>query len=193
MVTTDQAKWDREHAIKRGEGAPPSFLRQVFHLESWRIAPGRALDIATGRGRNAIFLAERGFAVEGVDISEVALQEARRRAAEKGLAVTFRQADLDHIELPEARYDLIVNINFLLRSLVPAIKKALKVGGRVVFETYLIDQQTIGHPKNPAYLLGHGELLELFSDFRVFYYREGRFTEAGKEAFRAGLYGEKVQ
>lgn len=131
--------------------------------------------------------------MEGVDISEVALQEARRRAAEKGLAVTFRQADLDHIELPEARYDLIVNINFLLRSLVPAIKKALKVGGRVVFETYLIDQQTIGHPKNPAYLLGHGELLELFSDFRVFYYREGRFTEAGKEAFRAGLYGEKVQ
>ena len=156
------------------------------------MAPGRALDIATGRGRNAIFLAERGFAVEGVDISEVALQEAQRRAVQKGLAVTFRQADLDHIELPEAQYDLIVNINFLLRSLVAPIKKALKVGGRVVFETYLIDQQTIGHPKNPAYLLRHHELLDLFSDFRVFYYREGKFTEAGKDAYRAGLYGQKI-
>lgn len=157
------------------------------------MAPGRALDIATGRGRNAIFLAGKGFAVEAIDISEVALQEAQRRAAEKRLPVTFRQADLDHVELPEAQYDLIVNINFLLRSLVPQIKMALKVGGRVIFETYLIEQQTIGHPKNPAYLLRHRELLEIFSDFRVFYYREGKFTEAGKDAYRAGIYGEKVQ
>lgn len=157
------------------------------------MASGRALDIATGRGRNAIFLAQKGFAVEAIDVSEVALQEARRQAAEKGLAVTFRQADLDHIELAEGQYDLIVNINFLLRSLVPQIKKALKVGGRVIFETYLIEQQTIGHPKNPAYLLRHHELLELFSDFRIFYYREGKFSEGGKEAYRAGLYGEKIQ
>ena len=192
MATSDQAKWDREHAIKQGEGAPASFLRQVFHFESWRMASGRALDIATGRGRNAIFLAEKGFAVEAIDISPVALEEAQRRAAQRGLAVTFSQVDLDHIELPEAQYDLIVNINFLLRSLVPQIRKALKVGGRVVFETYLIEQQTIGHPKNPAYLLRHHELLEHFSDFRVFYYREGKFSEGGKEAYRAGLYGEKV-
>ena len=156
------------------------------------MASGRALDIATGRGRNAIFLAEKGFAVEAIDISPVALEEAQRRAAQRGLAVTFSQVDLDHIELPEAQYDLIVNINFLLRSLVPQIRNALKVGGRVVFETYLIEQQTIGHPKNPAYLLRHQELLEHFSDFRVFYYREGKFSEGGKEAYRAGLYGEKV-
>ncbi|MBI2358834.1 MAG: class I SAM-dependent methyltransferase [Deltaproteobacteria bacterium] len=134
-----------------------------------------------------------GTQVEAIDISEDALAEAGRRAAEKNVRIAFRQADLDNIELPEAVYDLVININFLQRSLVPKIKKALKIGGRVIFETYLIDQQTIGHPKNPAYLLGHGELLGLFSDFRVFCYREGKFTEAGKDAFRAGLYGQKVK
>lgn len=193
MPAEDPLTSDRQHPLKGEQRAPASFLRQIFELQSWSMPPGHALDMATGRGRNAIFLAERGFTVEAIDISEVALAEAERRATEKNVRIIFRQADLDHIELPEAVYDLVVNINFLQRSLVPKMKKALKVGGRVVFETYLIDQQTIGHPKNPAYLLGHGELLGLFCDFRVFYYREGKFTEAGKDAFRAGLFGQKVK
>jgi hypothetical protein len=53
----------------------------------------------------------------------------------------------------------------------------------------LIDQQIIGHPKNPDYLLYHNELLEFFRDFRVLYYREGQFPQSG--AFRAGLLAQK--
>lgn len=192
MTTQDRQRWDRQHVVEHEPLEAASFLRQVFDMGSWRMPPGHALDIATGRGRNAIFLAQRGFTVEAIDISAVALAEAQRRAAEKNVRVAFRQADLDHIEFPVAFYDLVVNINFLQRSLVPKLKKALKIGGRVVFETYLIDQQTIGQPKNPAYLLQHGELLGLFSKFRVFYYREGKIADAGKDAYRAGLFGEKI-
>jgi len=118
---------------------------------------------------------------------------SNRKFQEKKLAIDFRQADLDSVELPEAAYDLILNFNFLQRSLIPKMKKALKLGGHIVFETYLIDQRVLGHPSNPVYLLGHNELLELFRDFRVLYYREGKFAEGGKEAYRAGLFAQKVR
>jgi len=87
---------------------------------------------------------------------------------------------------------MVLNFNFLLRSLIPKIKKSLKLGGHVVFETFLIEQQDIGHPKNPAYLLGHNELLELFRDFRILYYREGKFVEGEDVSYRAALFGQKV-
>lgn len=186
-------KWDGLHAASQEEAAPSGFLKQLFELESRRIQPGKALDIAAGKGKNALFLAERGFNVEAVDISEVALQEARRRAEKRGLQLTLRQTDLDKAELPEASYDLILNINFLQRSLVPKTKKALKVGGHIIFDTYLIDQRAIGHPRNPDYLLGHNELLELFRDFRVLYYREGKCVDGAVESYRAGLLGQRVQ
>ena len=193
MATEDQKSWDKKHAGEHAAEGPSPFLQQIFQSHAWRIQPGRALDIATGKGRNALFLAEKGFSVEAVDISDVALQEGRRAAQEKGLSVTFRQADLDSAELPEAAYDLILNFDFLQRSLIPKMKKALKLGGHVVFETYLIDQRVLGHPRNPAYMLGHNELLELFRDFRVLYYREGKFAEDGREAYRAGFFGQKVK
>ncbi len=189
MSTDDQKRWDEKHGLE----TPASFLREILDLPSWRIQPGKALDIAAGKGRNAIFLAQKGFDVEAVDISEVALEEGRTRAGKLGVSVNFRQADLERIELPESNYDIIVNINYLQRSLVPQIKKSLKLGGHVVFDTYLIDQQILGHPRNPAYLLGHNELLELFRDFRVLYYREGKFAEEGKESYRASLFAQKTR
>ncbi|MBI3063320.1 MAG: methyltransferase type 12, partial [Deltaproteobacteria bacterium] len=94
--------------------------------------------------------------------------------------------------LPEATYDLVVDFNYLQRSLIPQIKAALKPGGHVIFETYLIGQEMIGHPKNPAYLLRHNELLELFRDFRVLCYREGKLSDHGEASFRAGLLAQKL-
>jgi tellurite methyltransferase len=192
MAIQDRERWDYQHAAGRSTQQPSGFLKGIFEAGAWQIEPGRALDIATGKGRNAIFLAEWGFEVVAIDISPVALSEARKRADEKGLSISGQQADLEKIELPENSYDLIVNFNYLQRTLVPQLKAALKVGGHVIFETYLIDQQTIGHPKNPDYLLRHNELLALFEGFRVLYYREGRFKDTGEDAFRAGLLAQKL-
>jgi SAM-dependent methyltransferase len=193
MAIENQKRWDEKHAGGHQGEEPSSFLEEIFRKESWHLSPGRALDVATGRGRNAFFLAGRAFQVDAIDFSEVALQEARRVATEKGLAINFIQADLERAELPEATYDLIVNFNFLERSLIPKMKSALKLGGHIIFETYLVDQRVFGHPRNPAYLLGHNELLELFRDFRTLYYREGKIVEGGKEAFRAGLFAQRVR
>jgi tellurite methyltransferase len=149
MALDDQARWDRQHAEIRATQEPSSFLMEIFQSDHWSIPRGQALDIATGKGQNAIFLAELGFEVLGIDISPVALEEARRCAEEKSLPVAWQQADLEQIELPPVRYDLVLNFNYLQRSLVPQIKKTLRPDGWVIFETYLIDQRPIGHPKNP--------------------------------------------
>jgi 2-polyprenyl-3-methyl-5-hydroxy-6-metoxy-1,4-benzoquinol methylase len=191
MATDDQVRWDRQHAAGHGSDHASGFLKEILLSDSWSIPRGWALDIATGKGRNAIFLAEQGFEVTAVDISPLALAEARKRAAEKALSILWQQADLEQIELPKTTYDLIVSFNYLQRSLIPQIKAALKPGGHAVFETYLIGQEVIGHPKNPAYLLGHNELLEQFRDFRVLCYREGKFSAGEETAFRAGILAEK--
>jgi SAM-dependent methyltransferase len=191
MTTGDQVRWDRQHAAGHGSDHASGFLKEILLSDSWPIPRGRALDIATGKGRNAIFLAEQGFDVVAIDVSPVALDEARQRAAGKSLSISWQQADLERIELPEATYDLVVDFNYLQRSLIPQIKAALKPGGHAIFETYLIGQEILGHPKNPAYLLRQNELLELFRDFRVLFYREGKFSAGEEPAFRAGILAEK--
>jgi 2-polyprenyl-3-methyl-5-hydroxy-6-metoxy-1,4-benzoquinol methylase len=166
-------------------------LREI--IESDRaIAPAKVLDIACGQGRNALFLAARGFQVTAIDISTVGLEEARAQAGKQRLAVVWQQADLADVRLDFAEYDLIVNINYLQRSLIPQLKSALKPGGHLIFDTFLIDQKNFGHPTNPDYLLKHNELLEHFRDFRVLLYREGKFSDGSQPSFRASLFAQKI-
>ncbi|RUM64684.1 MAG: tellurium resistance protein TehB [Sulfurimonas sp.] len=126
-----------------------------------------ALDIACGQGRHSVFLAELGFHVEAVDISEVALSHLKNVTN-----VTPVCADLDTYTLTQT-YDLIVNINYLDRTLVPQIKEALKPEGIIIFETF-VEAEGVGfhQPSNRAYVLHVNELLALFCDLEIIYYEE---------------------
>ena len=192
MAIDDQVRWDRQHGEDHGIQAPSRFLQEIIDSDHWTIAPGKALDVATGKGRNALFLAERGFQVAAIDISAVGLEEARKRAGKIHFQSLGSKPTWKICELAAAEYDLIVNFNYLQRSLIPQIKSALRPGGHVIFETYLIDQQAAGHPKNPDYLLDHNELLEYFRDFRVLLYREGKFADSAETSFRAGIFARKI-
>lgn len=192
MTTIERARWDRQHGETQGAQAPSGFLRKIIDSDHWKLPPGKALDIASGKGRNALFLASRGFQVTAFDISAVGLEQGRRQAEELSLSIAWQEADLENIELAPAQYDLIVNVNYLQRSLIPQIISALRPGGHVIFETYSIDQQEVGHPKNPDYLLGHNELLNHFRDFRILFYREGKFGDGAEPSFRAGLLAQKI-
>lgn len=193
MGADDQSRWDRQRAVSHGEQAPSQFLREILEGEHWSVAPGKALDLACGKGRNALFLASRGFQVTAIDISPVALAQAHKQAQRGSLSISWRQADLEHLQLPCAEYDLVVNINYLQRSLIGQIKQSLKPAAYLIFETYLIDQRAIGHPKNPDYLLAHNELLDHFREFRVFLYREGKFVDTGEPSYRAGIFAQKIR
>ncbi len=171
------------------EPRPPSeFILAVAD----RIPRGRVLEVAMGEGRNAIFFAERGDAVVGIDRSFPALQAARRAAAARGREIQTIQADLEEYPLPRCRFDAVVNVRYLQRSLVPSLKASLRPGGVVVFESFLVDQLQLGHPRNPDFTLQHNELLRLFADLRVLSYEEGRFELTKGPVYLARLLAQRV-
>ena len=165
---------------------PSQFLVENIGL----LLKGRALDLAMGTGQNTIYLAEMGFEVEGVDISPEAVREAMESAKRIGVTIKAQVANLEgdyHIE--KEAYDLIICFNYLQRSLIPQLKDGLRVGGMVVYETFIIDQARFGKPRNPDYLLKHNELIDMFRDFRCLRYREGIIQ--GLKAI-ASIVAEKV-
>ena len=190
-MKTDQKRWNDRFG-KKGFALgrePNPFLKKHTHL----LSKGIALDIASGEGRNAVFLAQHGFEVDAVDISEKGVRKAKKLAREKGVKMNTFLVDLDQYPIEKERYDLIANFYFLRRRLIPRIKKGLKKGGRVVFETYLLEHRTLGKggPKQAKYFLKPNELLRLFEDFRILFYREGIFREGGKRKAVASLIAEK--
>jgi SAM-dependent methyltransferase len=187
----DQKKWDERFKGKQfAFGKEPNpFLKK--HIRFLPI--GKALDIAAGEGRNAVFLAQHGFDVDAVDISGVGLKKAQKLAREIGVKINTAFADLNTYQIEKEKYDLIANFYFLRRSLIPKIKNGLKKGGRVIFETYILEQRNIGTegPKDPKYFLKPNELLRLFKNFRLLFYREGIFKEGGRRKAVASLIAQK--
>ena len=127
-----------------------------------------------GEGRNALFLAKNGFEVDGCDISEVAIKKAQELAKENNVRINAFVADLETYALPKDTYDVIACFYYLQRSLIPRMKEALKAGGVIIYETYTVEHGERGFegPKNKAYLLNPNELLNLFRDFKIIFYRE---------------------
>lgn len=174
---------------------PASILLEVLPL----LPPGRALDIACGAGRNAVFLASKGWDTIAVDSSSSALNLARSAAQAAGIPVfefsglpalltrnavsskgrvILIEAGLDTLPLPVAHFDLVVCTKFLQRSLFPSMEATLRPGGTLVYETYTRAQlQFSGGPRNPDFLLYMGELRDAFPNLTTMFYRE---LSAGK-------------
>jgi SAM-dependent methyltransferase len=97
--------WNRRYSETKllWTATPSRFLV----AETSDLPPGRALDLACGEGRNAVWLAERGWEVVGVDFADVGLATARRLAAERGVEIDFVHADLLAYEPEPLRYDLV--------------------------------------------------------------------------------------
>ena len=88
--------------------------------------------------------------------------------------------------------DAVVVVSFLDRRLFPAVAEWLRPGGVLLWDTFLLEQRTIGHPRNPDFLLQPGELIErVRRDFDVLAAREGRVEEGGGPAFRAGVVARR--
>jgi SAM-dependent methyltransferase len=142
-----------------------------------RLPRGRALDIACGAGRNALFLAEQGYEVDAMDISATALARGEASARERGLRVNWIESDLDFTDLPSAPYDVIVMCRYVNRELFPRVKEALAEGGHLVYEHHLVASRHVNGPSTNQYRLRPNELLHLFLDLRVLHYEEGLVCE----------------
>lgn len=180
----DQAKtekpretWDERYARgKYSAGAPHKLLISLVE----NLTPGRALDLACGAGRHAVFLAENGFQVTAVDNSAVGISIAKERAAEKAVEIDFRLADLEACEFTiEANaFDLICDFYYLQRELFDAMKKGVKTGGIIVAAIHIYGT---GEPKG-RFLLREGELKKYFEGFEILHYHETPLadTDAGE-------------
>lgn len=156
---SDRERWNRKYTA--GEG-PAHFEPKDFLVEHERLLPtsGQALDVACGFGGNALWLAERGFHIDAVDVSDVALDRARAEAERRGLAdrIRFIHADMDEWTVPPARYDVILVFFYLNRGLMPRLAAGLRPGG-LLFERNRNKRFLETRPDfDPDYLLEPGEL-----------------------------------
>jgi 2-polyprenyl-3-methyl-5-hydroxy-6-metoxy-1,4-benzoquinol methylase len=128
----DRERWNATWRDRAGELAPPA----AFLVEHEALLPraGRALDIAGGAGRHAVWLARRGLDVTLVDVSDVALEAAERRAGDAHVTLRLRRVDLeaDDAELPAGPFDLVLCWHFLDRAHRPGYADLLGSGGLLV-------------------------------------------------------------
>lgn len=158
-------------------------LEQYAHLLIRDALPGPVLDLASGDGHNGVYLATLGLEVTCCDRSGEALERASRLASEHGVHVRTWQVDLEVPgvnPLPVETFGAIVVFRYLHRPLLPCIRKALRRGGLLVYETFTVDQSKFGKPRNPAHLLEPGELREAFADWEVLHWFEGEKTEPSR-------------
>ncbi len=135
----------------------------------------RALDVAGGVGRHAIYLAERGWQVTLIDVSDVGVERAKQSARQLGLEIEFCSRDLSAGELGTEKYDLVIVFFYLQRELFPALMRALRPGGLLIYKTYTSEHPQLsggGGPTHPMHLLAPNELLRAFSAMRILQYRE---------------------
>jgi dihydroneopterin aldolase len=165
-----------------------------------RLPHGKILDVAAGRGRHAMYLASKGFSIHGIDRDADALRDLQAQAKEAGLSsITTESIDLEvnpenPPDLGTAAYDAIIVFFYLYRPLFPQLMKALKPGGIIMYETFLLDNHLHRrHPRRKEFCLEANELLTLLQGFRILHYEEGDHEDpSGKErAFTARALARK--
>ena len=164
--------WNARYAAKElvwGAG-PNRFLVE----ETSGLAPGRALDLACGEGRNAIWLAEQGWRAKGVDFSDVALRKAAELAASRGVDVEWEVADVLHYEPEPAGADLVCLFYLQVpasdrATVLPAAAAAVAPGGTFLLVAH--DSRNLadgyGGPQSPAVLYTADDVTPYLDGFDV--------------------------
>ncbi|MGE0823478.1 MAG: methyltransferase domain-containing protein [Candidatus Binatia bacterium] len=155
--------------------SPSPFLVEHMH----RLPPGRVLDVAAGRGRNILYLAEQGFTVHAIDRDPLALQQLCNIARQRQLQhITTEVIDLEarpmgDVALPPQAYDVVLVFFYLFRPLFPALLRTLKPEGILMYETFLVENYLrYQRPRHQGFCLEPGELRTLVSGLHILHYDE---------------------
>ncbi|MEH0861875.1 MULTISPECIES: class I SAM-dependent methyltransferase [Halobacteriovorax] len=164
--------WDKKfanHDYIYGK-SPAQFLAKNYQF----IPRGSTvLDIGMGEGRNAVFLATKGYKVTGVDISSVAIEKSLKLARQAGVRIKTIHKSVDHLKIADNSLDAIICFYFVDREISEKLKKWLKPGGVIIYEGY-----TVAHKKKfnddsiDSYFLKSAELLNMFNDFKILKFEE---------------------
>ena len=165
----------------------PNQVIEVLELNQHLLSgQGKSLDFACGLGGNALRMAELGYESHAWDISDSALQKLQVFSQERKLKLYARQCDVSQENLEHESFDVIIVSRFLIRELIPSLIDALKPEGLIFYQTFVQQETPLAQngipetiakvvstgPKNTHYRLHNNELLKLFSELNICYYRE---------------------
>jgi len=169
-IADQRARWDQRHAAAADVGAPAEVLLQNAHLLP---AQGVALDLACGRGANALWLAEHtGLEVHAWDFSPVAVTGLEAVARARGLHLVATVRDVAARPPEPDRFDVVLVAHFLERAIVPDLIASLRPGGVLLYQTFGREAVSARGPVTPEWRLARNELLRLFAGLIVRAYRE---------------------
>ena len=201
MSQADREKWDDRYRAGqyRARTHPSALLAEWLpQLEPFG-SPPRALDVACGRGRNAVYLARHGWRVDAVDISQVALDQLAARATAESLNVTCIAVDLEtegelSALLTDPRYDLALVVRYTNLTLIRSLAKALRPGGYLLVEEHLVTDVDVVGPQNPRFRVAPGALRDAAGGLNVMAYSEGLVTDPdGRLAALAQLVARRPE
>jgi len=160
-----QQFWDERHAAHEPIESPKPDESLVAVTAGW--TPGRALDLAAGDGRNAVWLATQGWQATAVDFSAVALARAGRTAAAAGVEIGLVQADLLTWQPEPRSWDLVALVYLHLpaperRAVYSAAASAVAPGGHLVIVGHDLSNLTdgVGGPQDPAVLFTASDIAD---------------------------------
>lgn len=172
----DKTRWNAKHQNVPMPNNPSDIV--IKHVKPSH--GKRALDVACGTGRNTHYLAELGYEVDAVDISDYALSQIDRTNR-----IHTIESDLTNYSITPESYDLIININYLERKLFSSMIAGLNNNGILIFETFITAHEAGYHnPSNPDFLLRSNELPTEFCTLKILFY---------EERDDKNMYGEKVK
>ena len=171
LATTLQAAglWQSGEYSQRLWQPAPLLARFVTEfMPAHQIQPEQGLDIGCGAGRDMVYLAMHGWQMTGIDYIPGALQRAQQLASHQHVTVTTLQVDLETGQDPfgmfaDGQFALICVARYLHRPLFPWLKRLLKPGGVVIYQTFMQGSEKFGSPRNPNFLLKAGELADVFA------------------------------
>ncbi len=165
--------WDdryrsKEHQAEEEDASPTPLLAETAK----QLPPGRALDLACGAGRNALWLALNDWKVTAVDGSSAAIVLLREQATARGLSITARVADLQSGEyrIAPLAWDLVVIAYYLQRDLFDKAKEGVTPGGVLLAIVHISEPGE--EPKQTR--LERGQLVAYFQDWEIVHYYEGK-------------------
>jgi len=185
----ETSDWDKRYREGFYDGAkePHGLLKRFAPF----VPTGIAIDVAMGNGRDAVFLAERGFSVYGLERSMEAIRKARQKTIENGVQAFFVCGDANTLPFKGEAAELVIVFYFLLRNIMEEIARTLRKDGILIYETFLKRQNRIDRYRAEEHLLDDGELIGCFPGMETIFYEETIVDLKGKRKIVARYAGRK--